>query len=94
MTMNVHIQRAVLALLVAAGFVAAAYAGVAIGHAEESLRDRDLYAYEVSVQPPFSPVDGLVRCQYEDGNPDGLPCVWTDPDTGDLYYNDGSNYRD
>jgi hypothetical protein len=24
-------------------------------------------------------------CQYEDGNPDGTPCRWTDPDTGTQY---------
>lgn len=40
-----------------------------------------------------SPVDGLAVCQYEDGNPDAQPCVWTDPDTGRLYFNDGANYR-
>jgi len=35
----------------------------------------------------------IPACQYEDGNPDGKPCFWTDPDTGDEYYQDGSNYR-
>lgn len=42
-------------------------------------------------------VDGarhcLPSCDYEDGNPDGLPCVWVDTDTGDAYLNDGANYR-
>ncbi|MGV0811749.1 hypothetical protein ABQF34_07270 [Mycolicibacterium boenickei] len=32
-------------------------------------------------------------CQYEDGNPDGLPCTWTDPDTGTRYWVSSENYR-
>ncbi|WP_131588735.1 hypothetical protein [Mycolicibacterium phlei] len=40
-----------------------------------------------------SPTTAAVpACIYEDGNPDGLPCIWVDPDTGAQYYNDGSNY--
>ncbi|MGV9797410.1 hypothetical protein ACWDTP_05055 [Mycobacterium sp. NPDC003449] len=39
-------------------------------------------------------VTPLPPCQYEDGNPDGQPCMWTSPRTGQSYYNDGSNYRD
>lgn len=35
----------------------------------------------------------LPACQYEDGNPDGLPCTWTDPGTGRQLYVDSSNYR-
>jgi hypothetical protein len=35
----------------------------------------------------------LPACQYEDGNPDGMPCLWTSPRTGIAYYNDGGNYR-
>lgn len=35
----------------------------------------------------------LSGCDYEDGNPDGRPCLWLDPDTGRAYVNDGSNYR-
>lgn len=35
----------------------------------------------------------LPACQYEDGNPNGKPCVWTDPDTGNTYVLDGSEYR-
>jgi hypothetical protein len=35
----------------------------------------------------------LTICQYEDGNTDGLPCMWTDADTGTQYYVDSSNYR-
>ncbi|WP_078344889.1 hypothetical protein [Mycobacteroides chelonae] len=37
--------------------------------------------------------DQLPVCQYEDGNTDGKPCNWTDPDTGRIYYVDSSNYR-
>ncbi|MDV3129088.1 hypothetical protein M1247_29575 [Mycobacterium sp. 21AC1] len=37
--------------------------------------------------------DPLPACQYEDGNPDGQPCMWTSPRTGKTYYNDGSEYR-
>ena len=35
----------------------------------------------------------LPACEYEDGNPDGEPCLWRS-DNGRHYYNDGSNYRD
>lgn len=35
----------------------------------------------------------LPPCQYEDGNPDGTYCFWTDPDTGTGYYVDSENYR-
>jgi hypothetical protein len=47
---------------------------------------------------PLALCDGIAvqypRCAYEDGNPDGAPCVWVDPDTGNVFYNDGGNYRD
>lgn len=49
---------------------------------------------------PITCLDGLtlqereaIQCEEEDGNPDGTPCIFIDPDTRDLYYNDGSNYR-
>lgn len=42
-----------------------------------------------SVQAP-----PLGACAYEDGNPDGTPCVWTDPDTGTTYLVDSTNYRE
>lgn len=32
-------------------------------------------------------------CANEDGNPDGLPCVWIDPDTGDAFYVTSENYQ-
>ena len=35
----------------------------------------------------------MALCQHEDGNPDGNPCLWIDPDTGKGYVNDGHNYR-
>lgn len=35
----------------------------------------------------------LPVCLYEDGNPDGLPCVWTDPDTGNAYVVVSESYR-
>ncbi len=40
------------------------------------------------------PVAPLPVCQYEDGNPDGQPCVWTDPDTGTEYDVSSENYRE
>ena len=33
------------------------------------------------------------QCAYEDGNPNGMPCLWVDPDTGDAYYVESENYR-
>jgi len=36
--------------------------------------------------------DASAAWMYEDGNPDGTECVWTDPDTGNPYYVDSSNY--
>lgn len=33
------------------------------------------------------------QCTYEDGNPDGTACIWTDPDTGTPYPVDSENYR-
>jgi hypothetical protein len=32
-------------------------------------------------------------CPYEDGDPDGTPCMWTDPDPGAQYYVNSDNYR-
>lgn len=43
-------------------------------------------AVEAHAQP-------LPVCQYEDGNTDGKPCNWTDPDTGTVYYIGSENYR-
>lgn len=33
-------------------------------------------------------------CQFEDGDPSGEPCLWTDPDTGKVYVVDSSNYKE
>lgn len=35
----------------------------------------------------------LGLCAEEDGNADGLPCLWTDKTTGAVFYVDSSNYR-
>ena len=32
-------------------------------------------------------------CANEDGNPDGSPCVWVDPDTGNAFYVTSENYQ-
>lgn len=34
----------------------------------------------------------LPTCTHEDGNTDGRPCWWTDPDTGTRYYVTSENY--
>ena len=48
----------------------------------------------IATAHPQAPVDTTsVVCAFEDGNTDGLPCMWTDPDTGTAYYVDSSNYR-
>jgi hypothetical protein len=33
------------------------------------------------------------QCVYEDGNPNGQPCLWVDPDTGNAYYVASENYK-
>ncbi len=33
-------------------------------------------------------------CAEEDGNPDGMPCDWTDKDTGRVYRVTSEEYRD
>ncbi|SLH06678.1 Uncharacterised protein [Mycobacteroides abscessus subsp. abscessus] len=54
-------------------------------------------ALGVYVLPTTHPVSHalppLPVCEQEDGNTDGAPCNWTDPDTGAVYYVDSSNYR-
>lgn len=35
----------------------------------------------------------LPACAEEDGNTNGLPCTWTDPDTGTRYWVSSENYR-
>lgn len=34
-----------------------------------------------------------MTCPHEDGNPDGMPCFWVDPDTRDLYWVSSAEYR-
>lgn len=49
-------------------------------------------ALALGVPMQAAPV-ALPACQFEDGNPDGQPCTWTDPDTGRAFYVDPANYR-
>lgn len=35
----------------------------------------------------------LPQCAQEDGNVDGKPCLWIDPDTQGVYYVESENYR-
>lgn len=35
----------------------------------------------------------MPECQFEDGNPDGKPCLWIDPDTGKGYVSLSESYR-
>lgn len=35
----------------------------------------------------------LPTCVNEDGNPDGKPCWWSDPNTGTKYYVTSENYQ-
>lgn len=32
-------------------------------------------------------------CLYEDGNPNGKPCLWVDPDTGAMWQVESEGYR-
>lgn len=44
--------------------------------------------------PDGRPIDvELPGCAFEDGNTDGRPCVWFDPDTGRPYLVDSRDYR-
>jgi hypothetical protein len=51
-------------------------------------------AIAIAVAPAANADDARVMvemnyCQFEDGNPDGRPCLWVDPDTGRGYVNAG-----
>lgn len=46
-------------------------------------------AVAVAVAPVY---EKLPRCVNEDGNADGKPCWWTDPDSGTRYYVTSENY--
>ena len=53
-----------------------------------------LAAAIITMSAPQSPiVIDAVTCVQEDGNTDGMPCVWTDPDTGTQYWVTSENYR-
>lgn len=54
-----------------------------------------LMAYPPAPHPAPTPSGITVTqvCPYEDGHPNGEPCIWTDPDTGRRYVNDSSEYR-
>ncbi|WPH57868.1 hypothetical protein [Mycobacterium phage WXIN] len=45
-----------------------------------------------TVEVDGSSVD-VPECQYEDGNVNGMPCIWTDSDTGRQFYVASENYR-
>lgn len=55
----------------------------------------DIIAAAVLTIAPISdtPNTTLPACVYEDGNTNGQPCTWTDPDTGRQYWVDSANYR-
>lgn len=52
-----------------------------------------LGVYVVPTTYPHADAQSLPTCEYEDGNTNGMPCNWTDPDTGTAYLVDSSNYR-
>ena len=52
-----------------------------------------IVAAALGIAAPVASAQPLPACQYEDGNVDGQPCLWVDPDTGYGYYVDSANYR-
>ena len=53
-----------------------------------------LAAAIIALAHPQAPAtDTTAVCAFEDGNTDGAPCWWTDPNTGTAYWVDSSNYR-
>lgn len=52
-----------------------------------------LGVYVVPTTHPHADAQSLPTCEYEDGNTDGTPCNWTDPDTGTVYRVSSENYR-
>lgn len=52
-----------------------------------------VHAAPTTTHPVSHALPPLPVCEQEDGNTDGAPCNWTDPDTGAVYYVDSSNYR-
>ncbi|WP_160111017.1 hypothetical protein [Mycolicibacterium houstonense] len=47
-----------------------------------------VYAWPAAAAEASLPV-----CAEEDGNINGQPCVWQDPDTAQLFYVTSENYR-
>ncbi|CPR33687.1 Uncharacterised protein [Mycobacteroides abscessus] len=52
-----------------------------------------LGVYVVPTTHPHADARSLPTCEYEDGNTNGMPCNWTDPDTGTAYLVSSENYR-
>ena len=52
-----------------------------------------LGVYVVPTTHPHAGAQPLSTCEYEDGNTDGMPCNWVDPDTGTVYRVSSENYR-
>lgn len=52
-----------------------------------------LGVYVVPTTHPHADAQPLSTCEYEDGNTDGMPCNWVDPDTGTVYRVSSENYR-
>lgn len=52
--------------------------------------DATLCSWTINVDGNEVDVKG---CAHEDGNEDGMPCLWRDPDGGAMYYVDSANYR-
>lgn len=80
--------------LIAAGAIMAA--GLLAGHAATAHAFESSYTVvgldgQADTYIGDAAVDNRV-CAFEDGNPDGLPCIWLDRDSGLWYLNDGSNY--
>ncbi len=49
--------------------------------------------YAIDYEGNVSVYVGLPACPFEDGKPNGEPCIWTSPDTAMAYYVDSSEYR-
>ncbi|CPR91584.1 hypothetical protein [Mycobacteroides abscessus] len=52
-----------------------------------------LGVYVVPTTHTHADAQPLSTCEYEDGNTDGMPCNWVDPDTGTVYRVSSENYR-
>lgn len=52
-----------------------------------------LGVYVVPTLHPHADSGCASACEYEDGNTDGMPCNWVDPDTGTVYRVSSENYR-